>query len=207
MLTYEKEATQNGFRFILGVDEVGRGPLAGPVVAAAVCLNSYEFDHPIKDSKKMTPKARERAFHAIFEQAHVGIGMISEETIDQVNILNASHLAMEAAVLQLVRRLPGDIKLGANFTKETVLLIDGNSFRSQLPYKNRTIVGGDAKSLSIACASVVAKVYRDRMMDKYDELFPGYGFKQHKGYPTATHREAIRAQGPSRIHRRSFTLL
>lgn len=206
MLTYEKEAVAQGFRFILGVDEAGRGPLAGPVVAAAVYLTSFEFKHRINDSKKMTPKSREAAFHEIFERGHVGIGIVGEGTIDELNILNASHLAMETAVLQLVHRL-GEVGTGKDFAGQVVLLVDGNMFRSQLPYKYKTIIGGDGKSLSIAAASIVAKVYRDRVMQGYDRLFPQYGFKDHKGYPTEAHREAIRAHGPSSIHRRSFTLL
>lgn len=204
---YETEASAKGFRFVLGVDEAGRGPLAGPVVAAAVCLTSFDFENTINDSKKMTEKARGRAFHEIFERGHVGIGMVSEAGIDEVNILNASHMAMETAVMQLVRRLPAEMTAAADFQRQVVLLVDGNMFRSQLPYKHKTIIGGDGKSLSIACASIIAKVTRDRIMDQYDSIFPQYGFKQHKGYPTQMHREAIKTHGPSCIHRKSFTLL
>jgi ribonuclease HII len=207
MLQYETQARLEGLRFIFGLDEAGRGPLAGCVVAAAVYLTSFEFENPINDSKKMAAKARERAFHEIMAKAQVGIGVISETAIDQINILNASHLAMEWAVLQLTRRLPPSITQEQDFIKQVILLIDGNSFRSQLPYRFRTIIGGDAQSLSISCASIVAKVYRDRLMDQYDRLFPQYGFKQHKGYPTMAHRQAIKAHGASIIHRRSFTLL
>lgn len=199
MVTFETEAKQQGFRFILGVDEAGRGPLAGPVVAAAVCLRTFDFDAAINDSKKMTAKARECALHEIFDKAYVGIGCIGEAAIDIVNILNASHLAMEAAVRQLVGQLPSQ--------NQIVVLVDGNSFRHQLPFKHRTIVGGDAKSISIASASIVAKVYRDRIMDGYGRIFPQYGFAKHKGYPTAVHRQAIAQHGPSIIHRRSFTLI
>ena len=207
MLKHEKEAAQNGFRFIFGVDEAGRGPLAGPVVAAAVCLRSHTFENPINDSKKMTAKARQRAFHEIFERGYVGIGVMSEVAIDQINILNASHLAMEHAVVHLVRRLPADVTAEEGFFKQIMILVDGNIFRAQLPYQYKTIIGGDAASLSIACASIVAKVYRDRLMEHYDRMFPEYGFKNHKGYPTAGHRAAIKEHGPSRIHRKTFTLL
>ncbi len=202
MLHHETESQNKGFRFIFGVDEVGRGPLAGPVVAAAVCLNSLKFSCTINDSKKMTPTSRERAFHEIFDKAHVGIGIVSESVIDIVNILNASHLAMEAAVLDMVGRMPqaGD----DGFSQGVVLLVDGNIFRTTLPYQHKTIVGGDGCSLSIACASIVAKVTRDRVMERYDRIFPQYGFKQHKGYPTSSHREAIKVHGPSFLHRRSF---
>ncbi len=207
LIEHETEASKKGFRFILGVDEAGRGPLAGPVVAAAVYLTSYNFTSPINDSKKMTEKARNNAFHEIFERGVVGIGIMSEMAIDQVNILNASHRAMEAAVKQLVRRLAGETVLSESFLKQVILLIDGNSFQSQLPFAHKTIIGGDAKSLSIACASIVAKVSRDRIMERYDGIYPGYGFKKHKGYPTSTHRDAIRSIGPSQIHRKSFTLV
>jgi ribonuclease HII len=206
LLKHEKEAAANGFRFILGIDEAGRGPLAGPVVAAAVYLTSLKFKRgSINDSKQMTAAAREEAFHTIFNRGFVGIGVVNETVIDEVNILNASYLAMELAVLRLARRLSlSNILLEENI-KEVVLLIDGNSFKSQLPYSHKTIVDGDAKSLSIACASIVAKVYRDRLMHHYDQIFPQYGFKQHKGYATRMHRQAILDHGPSWLHRRSFT--
>ena len=201
MLDHETEAQNKGFRFILGIDEAGRGPLAGPVVAAAVCLTSSDFTCTINDSKKMTPKSREKAFHEIFDKAHVGIGIISETVIDAVNILNASHLAMDAAVDDLLSRMPQD----ATPKEQVMLLVDGNQFRTHLPYRYKTIIGGDGSSLSIACASIVAKVFRDRMLDTYDRVFPQYGFSQHKGYPTQSHRDAIKTHGPSLIHRRTFT--
>jgi ribonuclease HII len=204
MLHYETQAQTQGLRFILGVDEAGRGPLAGPVVAAAVCLKHFAFKHPINDSKKMTAKAREAAFYEIFENAYVGIGIMSEKTIDIVNILNASHLAMEMAVKDLIIRLPQELTARKDFTEQVTLLIDGNMFRSQLPYKYQTIVGGDGRSLSIACASIIAKVYRDRILAVYDKIFPQYGFAQHKGYPTESHRSAIQKHGSSIIHRKSF---
>ena len=208
MLKYETEANTKGFRFIFGIDEAGRGPLAGPVVAAAVYLTSFDFKSPINDSKKMTEKSRNTAFKEIFESGFVGIGMIGDAGIDAVNILNASHLAMEMAVTHLVNRLPKDISIHPDFPKQVLLMIDGNSFKSHLPYAHRTIIGGDGLSLSIACASIVAKVYRDRIMEhQYDPIFPLYGFKKHKGYPTKVHRDAIKQYGPSNIHRRSFTLL
>ena len=207
MLRYEKEAAQNGFRFILGIDEAGCGPLAGPVVAAAVYLTSHEFKLPVNDSKQMTPKSREAAFHEIFERGHVGVGIVSEAAIDQINILNAAHLAMEHAVVRLMRRLPAEVTVSPDFGRQVFLLVDGSRFQAQVPYPHKTIVKGDAKSLSIACASIVAKVCRDRIMEHYDRVFPQYGFKQHKGYPTESHRRAIKIHGPSRIHRKSFSLL
>ncbi|MDE2009683.1 MAG: ribonuclease HII [Candidatus Omnitrophica bacterium] len=191
-------------RFVFGLDEAGRGPLAGPVVAAAVCLRQLHFEHPINDSKKMTPRARQAAFHEIFEKAYVGIGIISEAAIDIVNILNASHRAMEAAVRQLVHRMPPDITAREDFAGGVLLLVDGNIFRTELPYQYKTIIGGDGKSLSIACASVVAKVTRDRILEAYDKVFPQYGFAQHKGYPTGGHYAAIKKHGASIIHRKTF---
>lgn len=204
MLHFETQARDKGLRFILGVDEAGRGPLAGPVVAAAVCLRYSDFKNPINDSKKMSAKAREGAFHEIFEKAYVGIGMIGENAIDIVNILNASHLAMEMAVKELVLHMPREIVTHEAFPHQVVLLIDGNIFRTQLPYQYRTIIGGDGRSLSIACASIIAKVYRDRILCVYDKIFPQYGFAKHKGYPTKDHRSAIKKLGACAIHRRSF---
>ena len=204
MLIFETQAQDRGLRFILGVDEAGRGPLAGPVVAAAVCLRQFDFKNPINDSKKMSAKAREAAFHEIFEKAYVGIGIMNEKTIDIVNILNASHLAMEMAIKELIHRIPQEMVLNHAFPKQVILLIDGNMFRSQLPYQYQAIIGGDGKSLSIACASIIAKVYRDRILGVYDRIFPQYGFAQHKGYPTKAHYLAIKTHGASVIHRRSF---
>jgi len=204
MLHYETQAQNKGLRFILGVDEAGRGPLAGPVVAAAVCLRNFDFKNPINDSKKMSAKAREAAFFEIFDKAYIGIGIMNEKTIDIVNILNASHLAMEMAVKELIHRIPQETVLQDAFRQQVVLLIDGNIFRTQLPYQYQTIVGGDGKSLSIACASIIAKVYRDRILNVYDKVFPEYGFAQHKGYPTQAHRLAVKKYGSSIIHRKSF---
>ena len=203
-LFYETQAQHKGLRFILGVDEAGRGPLAGPVVAAAVCLQQFNFINPINDSKKMSANARDAAFHEIFEKAYVGIGMIGENVIDIVNILNASHLAMEMAVKDLIYRIPQQEAEREDFHQKIGLLIDGNIFRTLLPYQYQTIIGGDGKSLSIACASIVAKVYRDRILNVYDKIFPQYGFAKHKGYPTKEHRLAVQKHGASIIHRKSF---
>ena len=204
LLIYETEAKTQGFRFILGVDEAGRGPLAGPVVAAAVCLKDSNFICRIDDSKKLTSKAREKAFHEIFDKAFVGIGFISEVGIDHVNILNATFIAMELAVCRLDNQINKQAFKSVPSEKNIKVLVDGNSFKTNLPYQYKTIVEGDAKSLSIACASIVAKTYRDRMMNQYDSIFPQYGFKTHKGYPTASHKSAILQHGPSIIHRKTF---
>jgi ribonuclease HII len=204
LLYFETQAQKRGLRFILGVDEAGRGPLAGPVVAAAVCLKHFDFDNTINDSKKMTPKAREAAFHEIFEKAYVGIGIISEVAIDAINILNASHMAMEIAVKELVHRMPMEITSKKNFKHQVMLLVDGPIFRTKLLYKYQTIVNGDCKSLSIASASIIAKVYRDHILNAYDKVFPQYGFARHKGYATDGHYSAIKKHGASMIHRRTF---
>ncbi len=193
---YEDQALQNGFDFIIGVDEAGRGPLAGPVVASAIILKTRRFVAKIDDSKKISSKEREIAFDEIWQNAYVGIGIINETVIDTVNILTATFLAMQQAIQQVVDRLP--------VQRKTFLLVDGNRFRTELPYSYQTIVAGDSLSFSIACASIVAKVMRDRILNMYDRVFPGYGFKNHKGYPTESHRKAIKQLGHCPIHRRTF---
>lgn len=206
MLNFENEAKAAGFRWVIGIDEAGRGPLAGPVVASAVLLRSISFEQPINDSKKMTERQRERAFLEIFDKAYVGIGVISEAVIDSTNILQATFLAMERAVRQLIAVMPNEDALSEYFESEVLLLVDGPHFRSSLPYRFRPIIDGDARSLSIACASVVAKVHRDRILKTYDSIYPQYGFKSHKGYPTASHRKAIIQNGLSPIHRKTFSV-
>lgn len=173
------------------MDEAGRGPLAGPVVASAVIVRDFSFSGEVDDSKKMTPKARERAFDEIMAKCTVGIGVVESETIDEINILEASLKAMREAVAKL-----GQVPDG--------LLIDGNRSPKVPAVRHFLIVEGDNKSFSIACAAVVAKVLRDRMMEYYDELYPQYGFGKHKGYGTGDHMQALRKYGPCRIHRKSF---
>ena len=204
MLTFEQKAGSAGFCRIIGIDEAGRGPLAGPVVASAVLLRSTSFDVRVDDSKKMTERQREQAFLEIFQKSYVGIGIMSEAVIDSHNILQATFLAMASAVRQLVESLPQEERSKPDFNKTTILLVDGPLFKTDLPYAFKPIIDGDAKSLSIACASIVAKVYRDRILKTYDCIYPQYGFKKHKGYPTASHRKAISENGLSPIHRRTF---
>ena len=153
----------------------------------------------------MTPAMREQAFGEIFERGYVGIGVISEAVIDTHNILQATFFAMTNAVHQVVTKLPKSLSGQKNFTDKTCLLIDGNQFKKDLPFAYKTIVKGDNLSLSIACASIVAKVTRDRFLHTYDRIYPQYGFNKHKGYPTAEHRKAIAEHGLSMIHRRSFS--
>jgi len=190
----------------LGIDEAGRGPLAGPVVAAAVAIKDFDFASEVRDSKLLSPRQREKAFAEIFTKAHVGVGVIAESAIDEINILEATFVAMTNAVWHLLRRVPPEFRSG-DWTKKVLLLVDGNRFKTELPYHFQTLVSGDARSLSIACASVVAKVTRDRILMAYDKIYPQYGFKKHKGYPTAEHRNAIERHGFSPIHRLTFRVL
>lgn len=201
---FDHKAKANGFRFIFGVDEAGRGPLAGPVVAAAVWLRDTSFTVPVGDSKKLSERQRLNAFHEIHERASVGVGIMSETVIDRVNILKASHLAMAAAVKSLVAHLPLQMREDPRLASAAGLLVDGNMFTVAVPFKVGLVVGGDGKSLSIACASIIAKVTRDRLIDQYDRIYPQYGFARHKGYPTAAHRAAIDRHGLSPIHRKTF---
>lgn len=188
----EQALWEAGATLVAGVDEVGRGCLAGPVVAAAVVV-PRGFSHPtLDDSKKLSAARREAVFADLMADARlvVGLGQAEVEEIDQLNILRASHLAMERAV----RALP---------VVPAGLLIDGLTVR-RFPFKHQAVVGGDALCLSIAAASVVAKVTRDRFMIEADRERPGYGFAQHKGYGTAQHLAALAALGPTPLHRRSF---
>jgi len=204
MINYEKKIKRNGFDFIVGVDEAGRGPLAGPVVASAVVLKEYDFGSRINDSKKLTSRNRELAFHEIYQKAYVGVGIISELVIDERNILEATFLAMNKAIEQLICHLPEEVKGKDDFDEKVCLLIDGNQFKSHLPYMSKTIIKGDSSVFSISCASIIAKVTRDRILNIYHRIFPQYGFSQHKGYPTLRHKQAIDQFGPSIFHRMTF---
>lgn len=177
---------------VAGTDEAGRGPLAGPVVAAAVLLPEH-IDMPhLNDSKKLSERVREALFTQITEQAiDYQIAIVDEATIDRMNILHASMEAMRRAVCQL-SPMPSQV------------LVDGNRLPPDLPCPAEALVKGDARSLPIAAASVLAKVTRDRLMVKLDAQHPGYGFAQHKGYPTAMHLEALRTLGVCPAHRQSF---
>jgi len=206
MLCFEQQAKDRGHVLVIGIDEAGRGPLAGPVVAAAVCLRETVFTNRIADSKKLSPKQRDRAFTEIFDKAFVGVGIMSESVIDEHNILQASFFAMRNAAVQLMGRLPAEFTQNIHCGRDVCLLIDGNRFVSDLPYAYQTIINGDNRSMSIACASIVAKVSRDRMLLSYDKLYPQYGFLKHKGYPTKQHKQAIQEHGLCPIHRRSFTI-
>jgi len=176
---------------VCGVDEVGRGPLAGPVVAAAVIFpDRRRRPYRLDDSKALTAEARDRLFDGIMASAVVGVGMADHVEIDRINIYHASLLAMRRAV----EALPEPAAFA---------LVDGKG-APDLPCPVRTIVGGDARSASIAAASIIAKVTRDRLMAEMDAAYPGYGFASHKGYACPAHREALKRLGPTPIHRRSF---
>lgn len=200
----EQQFIAQGYKCVIGIDEAGRGPLAGPVVAAAVTLQNNHFQCRIGDSKSLSPRERERAFHEICTKAYVGVGIINETVIDRENILKATYLAMDNAVLQLAARLPTVSAPARPDGRQFYLLIDGNSFKSDMPYHFRTIVQGDKKVFSIMCASIVAKVTRDRILKIYHRILPEYGFDKHKGYPTSEHKQAIKNFGLSFIHRRTF---
>ncbi|MHB8154567.1 MAG: ribonuclease HII [Candidatus Omnitrophota bacterium] len=197
MLYYERRLKLKGLDYIIGVDEAGRGPLAGPVVAAAVWLKDFRFINRIDDSKKLTPTQRKDAFFEIKSKSLYAIAAVSHKKIDQINILQATILAMQKAVRELAKQLtPGELK-------RAFVLIDGNMrFKLDLPYQS--IVGGDGKSLSIAAASILAKVRRDQIMEAYHKIYPQYEFIKHKGYPTLLHREILKKIGPIAIHRKSF---
>ncbi|MFA7062013.1 MAG: ribonuclease HII [Pedobacter sp.] len=190
-LAFEQQAHKQGYSIIAGIDEVGRGALAGPVVAAAVVLPEGLRIAGVDDSKKLSPLMRERLYEVIMAQAlSVGIGMGSPELVDRINILQATRHAMLEAVSYLS-------------LQPDYLLIDGiSAIDSPLPQK--TIKKGDSLSISIAAASIIAKVFRDRLMRDMDTLHPGYCFADHKGYGSASHMEAIRLLGPSAIHRITF---
>ena len=188
---YEEKRYAEGYTAVCGCDEAGRGPLCGPVVAAAVILPRGLVIEGLDDSKKLTEKKRERLFEVIKEKALAyAIAEASAAEIDEINILNASMLAMRRAV----EALP----IAADFA-----LIDGNTSRG-FAIPTETVVGGDAKSYSIAAASILAKVTRDRGCAELDKEYPEYGIAKHKGYPTKDHMQAVRVHGPSPIHRRTF---
>ncbi len=188
---YENEALAAGYSKIAGIDEAGRGPLAGPVVSAAVILPFNFRVAGVDDSKKLTPKKRACLYDKIYEQAiSIGIGIVGPAEIDRINILQASLLSMAVSVTRLNH-------------PPNYLLIDG-IFEIACGLPQIAIPKGDSKSISIAAASIVAKVTRDRMMEKYHRQYPQYGFAGHKGYPTKAHREAIRQFGCCPIHRKTF---
>jgi ribonuclease HII len=191
MWLFEKHAYTEGYYRVAGTDEVGRGPLAGPVVSAAVILPKNLNIPEIRDSKKISQYKRDLLYDRIYEEAEtIGLGIIDSHEIDRINILQASLAAMCMAVDNLV-------------PSPDFLLIDGK-FKIPCTLPQKAVIKGDDRSISIAAASIVAKVTRDRLMEKYGKLYPQYGFAQNKGYPTKSHRSAIKACGCCPIHRMSF---
>ena len=189
----EEEIYDSGIECICGIDEAGRGPLAGPVVIAAAVMPRYSMIEGVNDSKKVSEKKREALYETITKEAIAyGVGIIDQKEIDRINILNATKEGLTMAVKELIVR-PDLIIVDALNNIDT----DG------IPY--RSVIKGDAKCYSIACASIIAKVTRDRIMRQWDEIYPQYGFEKHKGYGTAAHIAAIKEHGLCPIHRRSFT--
>lgn len=190
MMVYEREAQKQGFQYVAGIDEVGRGPLAGPVVAAAVILPENIFISGINDSKKLSSKKREQLYQEIKNEAlAIGIGVVGADVIDEINIYQATKKAMNIAINQL--------SIFPDF-----LLID--AMKIDTPITQRSLIKGDSLSVSIASASIIAKVYRDRLMMEYSKKYPEYQFEKNAGYGTREHIQAIRKFGPTPIHRKTF---
>lgn len=178
--------------YICGIDEAGRGPLAGPVVVGAVILPKDSFIEGVNDSKKISEKKREKIYEQIIEEAIAyGVGIVDQKTIDEINILNATKLGLKMAIENLKVR-------------PDIILVDAlqNMDTCGIPYKS--VIKGDAKNYCIAAASIIAKVTRDRIMQEWDEVYPEYGFSKHKGYGTAAHIKVIKEKGPCIIHRKTF---
>ncbi|MFO1184312.1 MAG: ribonuclease HII [Bauldia sp.] len=188
---FERRAKRRGARLVVGVDEVGRGPLAGPVVTAAVCFERGRVPDGVNDSKKLTAAERERLYEAIAKVATISVAVAGPARIDRMNILRASLWAMSRAVAALA-------------CKADYVLVDGNMLPPGLPCPAEAIVSGDARSCSIAAASIVAKVTRDRLMTAIGNTLPAYGFGNHMGYSTPEHLEALKCHGATAHHRRSF---
>lgn len=223
-LSEEKKLWGRGFRFVACIDEVGRGPLAGPVVTAAVCLNlvkdsltKLRISFPrLKDSKQLSPKRREEIYKKVKKYPAIqwGIGIISEKVIDKINIYQATKLAMKRAVRNLEKKLIqrhqykySDSCYSRKHYIIDFLIVDGNMELGGIQIPQKAIVKGDEKVFSCALASIIAKVARDRMMVRYHKKYPQYGFDRHKGYGTSLHLAMLKKYGPCPIHRMSFSLL
>ena len=191
LIEFDLKVKKEGYNIIAGVDEAGRGPLAGPVYACAIIMREDNIIDAVNDSKKLSEKKREELYDVILENAIAcSICAIDEKTIDEINILNATMLAMEKAINGLS-------------VKPDIVLIDGNQNRN-ITSKNRTVIKGDSLSYNIAAASIIAKVSRDRYIREMAEIYPEYGFEKHKGYGTKDHMDILRKIGPCEIHRRTF---
>jgi len=209
----EKKLRKKGYKLVAGLDEAGRGPLAGPVVAAAVCVNfqsnpDYLIFKNVRDSKKLSKNQREEIYKVLTNHKDVkwGIGIVSEKVIDKINILEATKLAMEKSLASLISKPKFKISKQfqiPNFKKIDYLLVDGN-FGLGLDILQKSIIKGDQKVFSISAASIIAKVTRDRLMQKYHKKYPEYNFLQNKGYGTKAHFASLNKFGPCKIHRKSF---
>ncbi|MBI5873905.1 MAG: ribonuclease HII [Candidatus Omnitrophica bacterium] len=199
VLYYERKAQKQGYSVVIGIDEAGRGPLAGPVVVAAVYLKTFRFKATIDDSKKLSPRSREEAFGEIAGKSVYGVGVVNEGAIDDIRITRALSVGVDVAAGKVL----AGIKKPRSTFKNTIFLCDG-TLSCGLGYPFKEIIGGDGKSISIAAASIVAKVVRDRMMVVYDRIWPQYGFRIHKGYGTKEHMRSIARFGLCPIHRRTF---
>ena len=198
----DREFYEKGLKLIAGIDEAGRGPLAGPVVVAAVVMPKDSFIEGVNDSKKVSEKKREKLYDLILEEAlGYGVGIIDQKEIDEINILNATKEGLTRAIKELEKDLQ---EKNGKLTKPDVIFVDALTKidTDNIPYKS--IIHGDAISYSIAAASIIAKVTRDRIMKQWDEIYPQYGFAKHKGYGTAAHIQAIKEYGICPLHRLSF---
>lgn len=213
-LDTEQKYIKQGYDFVIGIDEAGRGPLAGPVIASALAMTKFKVEseklkviNPIpldlssvKDSKKLSPKKREKLFELLIQNPNIkyGVGIVSEKIIDKKNILQATLMAMKEAVEDLMKKNP-QIAM-----QNSIILIDGRDILENLDFDQKSIINGDNKVWSIAAASIIAKVTRDGIMQKYHKKYPQYQFGKHKGYGTKLHFEMIAKHGQCEIHRRSF---
>lgn len=198
----ENDLYEKGIKSIAGIDEAGRGPLAGPVVVACVIMPKESMIEGVNDSKKVSEKKREKLYEEITKEAIAyGVGIISQEEIDRINILNATKEGLTLAIKEMEKNLKERKK---NFEKPEIILVDALTKIDTDGISYRSIIKGDAKSYSIAAASIIAKVTRDRIMRQWNEVYPVYGFEKHKGYGTAMHINAIKEYGLCPLHRRSF---
>ena len=189
---YEEELRKKGFKYICGIDEAGRGPLAGPVVVASVIMPENSMIEGVNDSKKVSEKKREKLYDLILDEAiSYGIGIVGQDEIDEINILNATKKGLTMSLQELTQ-------------KPDLIIVDALSKINTLGIPYESIIKGDAKCYSISAASIIAKVTRDRIMREWDKIYPQYGFATHKGYGTSSHIKAIIENGPCTIHRKTF---
>lgn len=189
---YENDLRNKGYKYICGIDEAGRGPLAGPVVVASVIMSENSMIEGVNDSKKVSEKKREKLYDLILEEAiSYGVGIIGQDEIDEINILNATKKGLTTSLKELT-------------AKPDLIIVDALTHIDTLGIPYESIIKGDAKCYSISAASIIAKVTRDRIMREWDKIYPQYGFAQHKGYGTSAHINALKEYGPCPLHRRSF---